>query len=57
MQTRYLGLIELTMTAVLVLGFGLYQLRSVNRSIAEDRKRAESDAAGHAVGEHPLDDR
>ncbi len=53
------GLIELGLTLAAVFGFGLWQLRSVTRSIADDRSTAEnksrSDAARHAVGEHPLD--
>lgn len=54
------GWIEIVFTAVVALGFGGYQLWSVNREIAEDRKRkeeAESSTAGHPVGEHELDDR
>ena len=58
------GWIELVFTATLALGFGFYQLWSVNREIARDkegkeqaRRERESDAAGHPVGEHELDDR
>lgn len=58
------GWIEILFTASVALGFGLYQLWSVNREIARDREakrraheEAESGAPGHAVGEHELDDR
>ncbi len=58
------GWIEILFTAAVALGFGLYQLWSVNREIARDKEakareqnERESDAAGHPVGEHELDDR
>jgi len=38
---RYYGLIELVLVMALVLGFGLWQLRSVNRALAESRREAE----------------
>lgn len=57
------GWIEILFTASVALGFGFYQLWSVNREIARDReakslaeKERESGAPGHAVGEHELDD-
>lgn len=50
------GWIEVVVVAILALGFGFWQLWSVNREIAESKKR-KSDDPGHAVGEHPLDDR
>lgn len=57
--SEHFGWIEILFVAVVTLGFGFYQLWSVNREIAKDRKREErdSDAAGHAIGEHELDDR
>ncbi len=56
------GWIEIAFTYSVVLGLALWQLWSVNREIKRDKekKREEEDSAarpGHAVGEHPLDDR
>ena len=58
------GWIEILFTAAVALGFGFYQLWSVNREIARDKEakareqnERESDPAGHPVGEHELDDR
>lgn len=55
------GWVEIVFTAVVALGFGSYQLWSVNREIKRDKaKKAEEESArraGHAVGEHELDDR
>lgn len=55
----HFGWVEIIFTAVIALGFGVYQLWSVNREIARDReeKKRESSETGHAVGEHELDDR
>jgi hypothetical protein len=50
------GLIEMGFTGAVVLGFAVWQLVSVNREIAKDRAKSE-DRAGHAIGEHRLDDR
>lgn len=58
---EHFGWVEILFTALVALGFGFYQLWSVNREIAKDR--AERDRAstmpepGHPVGEHELDDR
>ena len=59
-QNNY-GLIELVLTAAIVLGVGLWQLRSVSRSIADDKQKSDLGPTdlgppGHAVGEHPLDE-
>ena len=53
------GWIEIVLTAVIALGFGFYQLWSVNREIAKDKaaENSATDDAGHPVGEHELDDR
>lgn len=51
------GLLDLGIVAIAALGIGGYQLWSVNREIAKDRAKKTSAGAGHAVGEHPLDDR
>ena len=57
----HFGWIEILFTAVVALGFGGYQYWSVSREIERDkqakREAEESAAAGHAVGEHELDDR
>ncbi|MCM8556531.1 hypothetical protein [Sphingomicrobium sediminis] len=56
---EYAGLIEIIFVAVIAFGFGGWQLWSVNREIKRDREeKARSDrVAGHAIGEHELDDR
>ena len=56
---EHFGWIEILFVATVAFGFGFYQLWSVNREIARDReaKERDSDAAGHPVGEHELDDR
>jgi hypothetical protein len=52
------GWIELVVVGALALGFGGWQLWSVNREIARDRAaRRSARPPGHAEGEHPLDDR
>jgi hypothetical protein len=51
------GWIEVVVVAILALGFGGYQLWSVNREIAKDKAKKSAGSSGHAVGEHPLDDR
>ncbi len=58
--SEHFGWVEIVFTAVIALGFGFYQLWSVNREIAKDKEKAEEDSsagAGHAVREHELDDR
>jgi len=50
------GWVEFAVFLPIILGLAVWQLWSVNREIAESKKR-KSDDAGHAVGEHPLDDR
>lgn len=52
---RHFGLIEMGFTALVVLGFAIWQIVSVNREIARDRRSKE--AARHPVWEHRLDDR
>ncbi len=49
-------LIEIVFVIVGALGFGLWQLVSVNREIARDKDKS-ADRARHPVGEHRLDDR
>lgn len=54
------ALLDLAIVAVPALGLGIWQLIAINRTIARDRAaRAEPPspgAAGHAIGEHRLDD-
>ena len=53
------SLLDLAIAVVPILGFGIWQLVSINREIARD-KAAKADSpedAGHPVREHRLDDR
>lgn len=57
-------MIEIVFFYAIALGFGIYQIWSVNREIKKDRAAkaaAENEASGtgtgHAEGEHELDDR
>lgn len=50
------GWVEFAVFGPLVLGLAVWQLWSVNREIKRDKEKKSADA-GHAVGEHPLDDR
>ncbi len=38
---KYYGLVELLLVAGLALGFGVWQLRSVNRALEQSRRDAE----------------
>lgn len=51
------GFIEVIFVGVVALGFGVWQLWSVNREIDRDRRSNSAEPPGHPVGEHPLDDR
>lgn len=51
------GWIEIAFVALVAFSFGFYQLWSVNREIKRDREAKSARDAGHAVGEHELDDR
>lgn len=60
MDPKYYSLIEIVFTLAIVLGFAIWQLISVNRAIAKDRKPpddASPKGPGHPIGEHRLDDR
>lgn len=60
MITRYFGLFDLLIGVVPALGFGIWQLISINREITKDKAAKPSkspEGAGHPVGEHRLDDR
>lgn len=60
-----LGIIEMAVTGVLVLGFCLYQYIAMTREIARSKRERPGSAAnpdsaggaGHPHGEHRLDDR
>jgi hypothetical protein len=51
------GWVEFAVFLPMILGLAVWQLWSVNREIAKDKAKKSDDSAGHAVGEHPLDDR
>ncbi|TKD50957.1 hypothetical protein FBR43_09445 [Sphingomonas baiyangensis] len=46
------GLVELVLVGAMALGFGIWQLWSVNREIARDSKQRPR----HSVGQHREDD-
>lgn len=61
MDPQYYSVVEMVFSGAIVLGFGVWQLISINREIARD-KAAKADTgsaegSGHPVGEHRLDDR
>lgn len=43
-MTQYFGIIEAGLTLAIVFGVGIWQLRSVNKSIAEDKAKAEQES-------------
>lgn len=58
MIQEHFGWIEMVLVGIFGLGFGVWQLWSVNREIAKDKAAKDSaTGAGHPVGEHELDDR
>ena len=63
MSASYFSLFDLAIAGVPALAFGVWQLISVNREIAKDKRKAEAaltespEGSGHPVGEHRLDDR
>jgi len=59
MSGNYFSLMDMAIAGVPVTLFCIWQLISVNREIAKDKaKKADlPESAGHAVGEHRLDDR
>jgi hypothetical protein len=40
--TGYFGLVELVLVFGIIFGIGFWQLRSINRSIAEDKAKADA---------------
>ncbi len=65
MDSKYFSLMDMAIVAIPALTFGIWQLISINREIAQDNaKKAASpesaplpESSGHPVGEHRLDDR
>jgi hypothetical protein len=63
MDPKYYSLIEIGFTLAVVLGFAIWQIRSVNRDIARDQRppappeESSPEGARHPIGEHRLDDR
>lgn len=58
MESKWFSLMDMAIVAVPALGIGIWQLVSINREIARDKKKSESpESAGHPVREHRLDDR
>ena len=53
------GILDMAIVGIAVVGLGVWQLVSINREIARDRKaKSESpESPGHPVREHRLDDR
>lgn len=57
---QYFSLFDMAICAIPAMGFGVWQLVSVNREIARDKAKAVAaspEGAGHPVGEHGLDNR
>ena len=58
MSNWYFGLLDMAIVGVPAIVFGIWQLVSVNRAIAKDRKPPPlPERARLPVGEHRLDDR
>ncbi len=63
MSYGYFSLMDMAIVGIPAISFGIWQLISVNREIARDKAKAAAAAelspegAGHAVGEHGLDNR
>lgn len=65
MNSAYFSFFDMAICGIPALGFGVWQLVSVNREIAKDKAKAalapssspspSPESAGHAVGEHRLD--
>lgn len=61
---QYFSLFDMAICAIPAVGFGVWQLVSVNREIAKDKLAKEGakaaaspEGARHPVGEHGLDNR
>ena len=55
MHDKVFAFFDAAVVGIPVLSFCVYQIWSVNREIAADKRKSE-EAARHAVGEHRLDD-
>ncbi|HCB76126.1 hypothetical protein FHR19_000963 [Sphingomonas yantingensis] len=53
MSDHIFGMLDMAVVGVVVFGFGIWQLVSINREIRKDRS---PERPGHSVGEHGLDD-
>ena len=63
MDDKTFGLLDLAIAGVPALAFGIWQLVSVNREIAKDKRakaasqaKGSPEGSGHPVGQHGLDD-
>jgi hypothetical protein len=56
-MSKYLSLFDLAIGGVPVVVFCVWQLVSVNREIARDKRTDSPERSRHPVGEHRLDDR
>ena len=60
MGNRLFGMMDMAIVGVPVIAFCIWQLVSINREIARDRKnspeRVLPEGSGHPVGEHREDD-
>ena len=63
MNSAYFSMFDMAICGIPAVGFGVWQLISVNREIARDKAAkdnsgpASGSRAGHPVGEHRLNDR
>lgn len=59
MSDRIFGFLDMALVGVVVIGLIVWQLVSINREIAKDKKPPPTspESARHSVGEHRLDDR
>jgi hypothetical protein len=61
MNSSYFSLFDMAICGVPALGFGVWQLISINREIAKDKGAKDAtpspEGARHPVGEHRLDNR
>ncbi|MES2753606.1 MAG: hypothetical protein V4659_02975 [Pseudomonadota bacterium] len=59
MSDRIFGVLDGALVGVVVIGFAIWQLVSINREIGRDKTPPPDspEGSGHPVGEHRLDDR
>ena len=62
-MTGWVSLLDMAIVGVPATAFGVWQLVSINREIARDKRDADSresaspKGSGHPIGEHRLNDR